>query len=255
MKVDIFNAETEVQDDDDMCLNTPYTLKASGGAFYHWRSEDGSFESEQATPVVNPGDTTTYFVTVTEKSGCLQRDTVQLNVIPTIRPEFEIGRSAECTDRPNVEVLSVTDSLRDGDALFFDFGDGSTSDQLDLVHTYEDDGLYNVKLVGVREFCVSETVVPMPVFKLLIPNIITPGNEDNTNDRFTIQYGDDPGTTPADYGYKTAVVIYDRWGKVVFESQDYDYSWQGTGLAAGIYFYEVTVEQHSTCKSWLHLVK
>jgi gliding motility-associated-like protein len=180
---------------------------------------------------------------------------VQLNVIPVIRPEFEVDRAAECINRPEVAVLNSTDSLRDNDRLFFDFGDGATSDNVEVIHAYENDGVYNVKLVGVREFCVTETVVPVPIFTLLIPNVITPGNDDNTNDKFTIQYGDMPETTPADYGFKTSVIIYNRWGEEVFRTDDYQYDWSGEGLAAGTYFYEVTVDQHSTCKSWLQLVK
>jgi hypothetical protein len=255
IKVDVFDAESEVQDDDDMCEDSPYTLQASGGAWYYWQSEDSTFTSNFATPVVNPKDTTTYYVTVIERSGCLQRDTVQLNVIPVIRPEFEVDRAAECINRPEVAVLNSTDSLRDNDRLFFDFGDGATSDNVEVIHAYENDGVYNVKLVGVREFCVTETVVPVPIFTLLIPNVITPGNDDNTNDKFTIQYGDMPETTPADYGFKTSVIIYNRWGEEVFRTDDYQYDWSGEGLAAGTYFYEVTVDQHSTCKSWLQLVK
>lgn len=255
IKVDVFIADTEVQDDDDMCLDSPYKLKASGGVVYEWTSEDGSFSSNEASPIVNPKDTTTYFITITERSGCIQKDTVQLNVIPVIRPEFEFDRSAECLDRPHVSVLSSTDSLWKDDVLFFDFGDGSTSDQLEVQHTYEEDGLYNVKLVGVREFCVTETVVPMPVFTLYIPNIITPGRDDGANDTFTIQYGDEPGTTPADFGFNTSVIIYNRWGEVVFESLNYQFDWGGDGLEAGVYFYEVTVDHHSVCKSWLQLVK
>ena len=255
INVDVFLADTKVQDDDAMCQDSPYTLQASGGAVYAWHSEDSTFISYLANPIVNPRETTRYFVRITERSGCVQRDTVQLNVIPIIRPEFEVERTAECINRPHVDVMSSTDSLRENDLLFFDFGDGSTSDEMEADHTYEHDGLYNVKLVGVREFCVSETVVPVPIFTLLIPNIITPGNEDGTNDKFTIQYGDTPGNTPADYDFKTAVVIYNRWGEMVFQSEDYQYDWKGEGLAAGMYYYEVTVDHHSTCKSWLQLIK
>ena len=61
--------------------------------------------------------------------------------------------------------------------------------------------------------------------------------------------------TPTDYGFKASVIIYNRWGEEVFQTDDYQYDWKGEGLAAGTYFYEVTVDQHSTCKSWLHLVK
>ena len=95
----------------------------------------------------------------------------------------------------------------------------------------------------------------MPIFKLMIPNVITPGRGDQVNDKFTIQYGDNEGVTPAGYGYATGLVIYNRWGSKVYENADYQYDWDGDGLPAGIYYYEVTVDGHATCKSWLHLIK
>ena len=255
LKVDVFDAHALVQENDEMCFDSPYTLQASGGSTYHWISEDGTFQSTLATPIVSPKDTLRYFVSVTESNGCVFMDTVELAVIPTILPEFEIERSPACFDRPAVQVLSKTDSLKEGDRLYFDFGDGTTVEEEEAQHAYKEDGLYTIKLVGVREFCVTEKVLPMPVFRLVIPNVITPGHEDNANDRFTIQYGDEEGVTPAGFGYTTGLIIYNRWGSKVYENADYQYDWEGAGLPAGIYYYEVTVDGHATCKSWLHLIK
>ena len=253
--VDVFLAVTQVQDDDAMCFGVPYILQASGGAKYEWTSEDGSFQSAAAAPTVNPKDTTRYFITITEASGCTQKDTVDLAVVPLLTPAFEIDRDAECFERPAIQVKNISDSLRAGDQLFFDFGDGTTSDFDEGQHEFDHDGLYQVKLVGIREFCVTEMVVPMPVFKLRIPNIITPGLHDDANDKFTIQFGDVAGTTPGDYGYTTSVIVYNRWGSKVYESEDYQYDWEGAGLAAGIYYFEVSIDGHATCKSWIQLVK
>jgi hypothetical protein len=238
-----------------MCFGVPYILQASGGAKYEWSSEDGSFQSPAATPTVNPKDTTRYFITITEASGCTQKDTVDLAVVPLLTPAFEIDRDAECFERPAIQVKNISDSLRAGDQLFFDFGDGTTSDIDEGQHEFDHDGLYQVKLVGIREFCVTEMVIPMPVFKLRIPNIITPGLHDDANDKFTIQFGDVAGTTPGDYGYTTSVIVYNRWGSKVYESEDYQYDWEGAGLAAGIYYFEVSIDGHATCKSWIQLVK
>jgi gliding motility-associated-like protein len=58
-----------------------------------------------------------------------------------------------------------------------------------------------------------------------------------------------------DFGFKVSVVVYNRWGKILFETDDYQYDWNGEGLAAGIYYYEVNVQDHATCKSWLHIVR
>jgi hypothetical protein len=255
IKVDIFIAQGKVQDDDALCLGSNYQLKASGAASYAWRSEDGSFQSTQASPIVSPVDTTRYFLTMTEASGCVRADTVDLTVIPLIEPEFEISRSAECLNRPKVTVKNMTDSLRAGDRMYFDFGDGRTADVELVEHEFEEDGLYPVKLVGVREFCVTEKVIPMPVFKLLIPNVITPKIKDDANDTFTIQLGDEQGVTPGHYDFKTTLSIFNRWGEKVYHSDDYQYDWDGDGLAGGIYFYEVSVDEHATCKGWVHLVK
>jgi len=255
VRVDVFDAQTKVQDDDAMCLGSPYVLQASGGAQYQWQSEDGTFQSNLAKPTVSPRDTTRYFITITEVSGCIQKDTVELAVISPIDPLFDISRTSECFDRPSIYLKNISDGLRDGDRLFFDFGDGVTADNDDLMHQYENDGLYTVKLVGVREFCVTEKAVAVPVFKLLIPNVITPALLDGANDRFTIQLGEAAGTTPADYGFKTSIIIYNRWGTKVYGSADYQYDWQGDGLAAGVYYYDVNVEGYATCKSWLNLVK
>ena len=255
VSVDIFVADGVVQDDDELCLDSPYQLKASGAKEYYWRSEDGSFQSNAASPVVNPPDTTKYFITMIEASGCVREDSVLLAVIPPIKPEFEIDRSAECLNRPTVAVKNLTDSLREGDRMFFDFGDGRTADVAEGEHEFEADGLYSVKLVGVREFCVTEKAIPMPVFKLLIPNVITPMIKDNVNDTFTIQLGDEKGMTPADFDFKTSLSIFNRWGEPVYETEDYEYDWDGAGLGGGIYYYEVSVDEHATCKGWIHLIK
>jgi hypothetical protein len=255
--VDVFNAEAEIQDDDDLCEDSPYTLKASGGATYHWISKDKTFESDLPNPVVSPKDTTIYYITVTEASGCVHKDTVQLNVIPIIRPDFEIERIADCFTTPGVRVKNLTnkDSLRDGDKIYFDFGDGSTSDVDEGYHKFEKDGNYQVKLVGVREFCVTEKTMALPFMKLKVPNVITPGKNDKLNDTFVIQFGDEAGVTPVQYGYKVSLTIYNRWGSKVYEADDYHYDWSGEGLPAGIYYYEVKVQDHATCKSWIQLIK
>ncbi len=85
---------------------------------------------------------------------------------------------------PSVVVKNLTDSLREGDRTFFDFGDGKTADTEEVVHEYDKDGQYTVKVVAVREFCVTEKSVTMPFFTLKVPNVITPDKKDGRNDRF-----------------------------------------------------------------------
>ncbi|HEY9006196.1 MAG TPA: PKD domain-containing protein [Ohtaekwangia sp.] len=257
--VDVFNAEAEIQDDDEVCKGSSYTLKASGGATYAWKSADGSFQSNLPMPVVKPADTTVYYIKVTESSGCVHYDTVQLNVIPLVAPAFEMAREENCFTLPNIHVRSLTDSLAGTDRIYFDFGDGTTSDEPEADHEFEKDGTYTVKLVAVREagsiVCASESVQTIPVYTLKIPNVITPGNGDNLNQALFIQYGKVKGKTPADYGFNTSLVIYNRWGEKVYEAADYKNDWTAEGLVSGVYFFEVTVQDHATCKSWVQVIK
>jgi hypothetical protein len=253
--INVYKAETEVQDDDALCEGDPYTLKSSGGAFYEWQSADNSFTSNLAQPQVSPRDTTEYYITITEANGCVRRDSVQLNVVPSMVPDFGIQRVGGCAGRAALQIVNLTDSVKTGDTMFFDWGDGSTTDQIEDTHNYEKDGIYRVKLTTTREFCVYEKAVDMPMFRVTLPNVITPGAQEGKNDILTVQYGEVEGVTPANYGFRVDLTLYNRWGRILLQQNDYQYDWSGSGLTAGIYYYEVTIEDHTTCKSWLHLMR
>lgn len=246
--------QSQVQDDDDICFGDSYNLQASGAVKYLWSSSDQSFTSQEQSPKVSPPDTTDYYITLEEANGCIEKDTVTLNVVPGITPEFEWEKLPDCLARPQISVRLATDSLKGGDSFFFDFGDGTVTDQSEAQHYFDDDGVYNIRLVTRREFCVYEETVPVPVFEMFIPNIITPGQPGH-NDVFTIRYGNAEGVTPADYGFKVSLSILNRWGRQVYQTDDYQYDWSGDGLAGGVYYYHVTVQGHAECKSWIQLVK
>jgi len=250
--VTVNTAASWVQDDADVCFDNTYHLQASGGVHYLWTSSDPEFSSMAQNPEVAPADTTTYYVRLEEANGCVRKDTVTLNVVPGITPEFEWEKLPACEGRPPVSVRNLTDSLKGTDSFFFDFGDGATTDHEMAQHSFEEDGVFNIRLVTQREFCVYEKNVAVPIFELYIPNVITPGQPDY-NDVFTIRYGQTDGVTPRDYGFNVSLTVFNRWGRKVYESADYQYDWSGNGLAPGIYYYEVSIDGHAVCKSWLHL--
>lgn len=253
--IDVFEKQSSVQGDDAICEGTSYTLQANGGASYHWTSSDGLFASFANAPLVSPEDTMKYYLRLTEASGCVVLDTVQISVIPQIELQFDVVRDGECLARPGVRVINTTQDAEDAQ-MIFNFGDGSTSELSEDTHQYVADGTYRVSLTGIREFCAYEQLKDVFIYTLTIPNVITPAQEDGDNDSFIVRYGPvSEGKTPADYGLKVSLIIYNRWGKKIFETKDYQYNWSGDGLAAGIYYYDVEVEGHSPCRSWVHLVR
>jgi hypothetical protein len=246
-------AQSSVQDDDALCEGDSYALTASGGVSYQWVDNVNATVGLQSAVIVKPGKTTKYYVTITEASGCTRYDSVLLTVVPAIVPEFNLKRESSCLIRPYVSVENLRADSTDY-TFTFDMGDGTQSDLPSLDHIFDTDSTYRVKLIAQREFCVFEESKTVDVTSIIIPNVITPGRQDGKNDAFTIQYGK-PGRTPADAGLKVNLLVYNRWGNVVFESADYRNDWVGGDLAAGVYYYEVTIEGYATCKDWIHLVK
>ena len=127
--------------------------------------------------------------------------------------------------------------------------------------TYVETGNYTTELkVYNPQGCDTsyyKTILVEPV-KLKIPNIFTP-NGDGVNDYFIISLdngssgggGSGGGTRDGGEGtleyenyeplnryYESSeLTIFNRWGRVVFHSKDYQNDWDGGGLSDGTYFY------------------
>jgi len=63
---------------------------------------------------------------------------------------------------------------------------------------------------------------------IVVPNVMTP-NGDGMNDIFEIRYIDL-------YDVKK-LTIYNRWGTIVYQSEDYQNDWDGGNVSDGVYFY------------------
>jgi hypothetical protein len=234
-------------EDQTMCFGAGTRLIAGGGIKYSWSTADGQI-STVASPSVNPEKDTPYFVTITDQNGCVEKDTVTVQVTPGIPLDFAFSKMYDCYNRPQLQVENLTDSDQQ---MFFDFGDGTTSDLTTISHEYASDGYYAVRLVGIRESCVYEERVDIPVFTLLVPNVITP-DEYPENNFFQILYG---GRPLSESSFQASLSIYNRWGGLIFSSNDYNDDWNAGNVQPGVYFYELTLENETTCKGWVQVIK
>ena len=129
-------------------------------------------------------------------------------------------------------ITFYADSTYSTDGLW-DFGDGTTSTDLPIaVHTFPGvEDLFCVTLVLFNEHDCADTVTKcLQIIDdiLIFPNIITP-NGDGFNDQFVIPN--------ADKYPNNILQVFNRWGKKVYEQQNYDNQWDGGGLSEGTYFY------------------
>jgi gliding motility-associated-like protein len=109
-------------------------------------------------------------------------------------------------------------------AYFWEFGDGATSPYENIEHTFASAGTYTVNLtVWSDHGCIderSDIVQVEDLFNIYVPNAFTP-DDDGINEVFKPEMS---GTAFIErYNFK----IFDRWGTVVFDTNDPNEPWLG----------------------------
>jgi gliding motility-associated-like protein len=194
--------------DTTLCGNEDFTILSSNSTNVSFLWNDNS--SDSALTVNQAG---TYILQVTDGLGCMNADTIQVNYNPY--PIVNLGNDTTlCLG--DERVLRAT---QDQIATYL-WQDGATSS------TYvvqEPGGTYSVN-VTMENCSVSDEIfidyAPCSC-NVGIPNAITPNN-DGRNDIFHPLY--EMGCSFTNYNMK----IFNRWGKLVFQSSDIDTGWDGT---------------------------
>lgn len=182
-----------------------------------------------------------FWIGMLDEDGCRSsRVPVWVRVWPHPTGEFMV--SNDQLSIPNaIAEFGWTPQWWPGDSLTFtwDFGDFNTSNLQFPVHQYQAAGQYEVTLNIVNEFgCQAnysyEFINVDQSIRLYIPNAFTP-NGDGKNDEFWIEH-----QLISDFNIK----IMDRWGRLLYESNDINFRWNGVGpdgtlLPEGVYVYAI----------------
>jgi len=229
--------------DDIICLGDTVSLMGitDGLTDLLWVFGDGSSSSEtMPTYVYENAGTFTVELQGTSEEGCIGRaGTYPLEVLPGPTAAFTSDPEAGTNlVAPNTTV-TFTDISVGALSYVWEFGDGDSATIQNPEHTYEEEGDYLVLLTVIdEEGCVDTTMAAYSVSlqEAFIPNVFTP-NDDGVLDRYTVVYRGNESFS---------MKIYDRWGKLMYETADPEQGWPGTtnnGDQAqdGVYYYVVSI--------------
>lgn len=181
-----------------------------------------------------------YYFSITD-NVCTVNDSIFLEQDPP--PTAAFTANPQVGNAP-LDVTFVNNS-QGASTYYWDFDNGNdltinnTSSQN---QTYTEEGNYVVMLVATEGAC-SDTAYQVVVVNLILPlsfdmpNVFTP-NGDGFNDFFTIN---------PENAAELEMVIVNRWGNVVYESNEVNMVWNGrnknTGepCSPGTYFYKFTI--------------
>lgn len=166
-----------------------------------------------------------YWVTVTDDaSGCTKEYQPTIPGYTYVNANFTPSPNTDCVSYLN-PVFDFLDNSTGGVQGTWSFGDGVTRAYQPgdlLTHRYSDTGRYIVSLQLVNEGgCKDSFAIELcvePEYTLYVPNGFTP-NGDGLNDVFRAK-----GIGITEY----RLMIFNRWGQKLFESNNIDIGWDGT---------------------------
>jgi gliding motility-associated-like protein len=225
------------------CNNDPiaFELEAIPGATYHWTGPN-NFSSNLQNPIIENSTTNasgTYTVTAS-LNGCESSASVTIAVEPL--PDFKID--AGCVSgiytiavKPNESLTTQYDSY----SWTGPNGFSTTGNPVNL--TGGTPGIYTVTVTNI-EGCSIEKSVQVTNTLCSIPNVITP-NGDDINQNFDLSGLD-----------VLRLEIYSRWGRLVYEANNYIDQWHGQNMHGGqlpdsTYYYIIYLKTGQEKQGWV----
>lgn len=190
---------------------------------WSWNFGDGGSSAVQhPTHIYNAGGTFNVTLNVTSNAGCVNSITQPVVIVSTPNASFSSNPSEPDILNPTVQFLNGSTNAS---AYSWNFGGEGSSNQTNPSFTFpEEAGSYTITLITYNGSCTDTahaTVLIKDVLIYYIPNTFTP-DADEFNQTFQPVFTN--GFDPYDFNMQ----IFDRWGELIFESNDASIGWDGT---------------------------
>lgn len=188
--------------DTTLCEGVTLVLDAqNNGMQFQW--QDNS--STQTYQVEKAG---LYWVAANNK-GCIDRDTIKVNYLD--KPRFTLGPDTSiCRDTKMI----LSPRIETGADLAYAWSTGSANAAIEV----EREGLYSLSLTNGCGYAIDGIFIKEEICNLYIPSAFTP-NRDGINETFRGLFGGKMESFE--------LVVYNRWGQIVFRSKDINKGWDG----------------------------
>lgn len=144
LHLDVQLVEVDLGEDQNICLGNTITLESQAGlSTYLWSTGDTTFTIDVTVPGA-------YSVVIANELGCTDEDEIIINLSSdTFDPNFLVSNIGCTSD--TIQFAEVSEL--EPEALFWDFGDGNSSDEMHPSHQYGAVGDYTVTMTATLGEC------------------------------------------------------------------------------------------------------
>ncbi|MBI1836591.1 MAG: PKD domain-containing protein [Flavobacteriia bacterium] len=230
----------------DLCTS-PFPLH------YSWNFGDGN-TSNQANPLNIYTNVGTYDVSLSIHSdlGCIDTlyltkfDLIQVHPSPVSNFSVDKYEASICNS-----TIQFTDLSIGGNSYFYMFDHIEGTTEQNPFYSFHDDGTFTPIQYVTNEFlCTDSSFVNIYIspFTVYIPNTFTPdGDEFNNIFKPIVEL----------FAPFWEFKIYNRWGEIIFETNDQYEGWDGTYLGKmvqdGVYNYTIRYQSCENSDNWHEL--
>ncbi len=207
----------QISDDTLICRDQNVQLLAKGGINYSWNPTTYLNNSNISNPIATPDSSTKFTVIVEDLHGCIDDTSMVINVFQ--RPQI-IMRDTAIVVGEYVQLNALNAEIQSYN--------WSPTDGLSCITCYNpiarplENTTYNVAVTDTHNCFTIDYAVQIDILKKYsvdVPELFTP-NGDGKNDAVFVR----------GWGIKALLEfrIFNRWGEMVFETNDVNQGWDGT---------------------------